>query len=179
MEKRKDKQTDGGVIDPQKEALTYQLELLKMEIENINEIIGRMDEITQTTKNWAIVTWAGSIGLALGEPTLRAYIVLTAVLPLLFWYIDAHWRRLQARSTFRVAKIREFLNDERLVKSFEQKKLVGFVVFDPTGQQYKGSDEYKKATSIQHTVRYAEVRVFYLVLVLISLSVGGLFFFFR
>jgi hypothetical protein len=178
MEKRKDKQTDEEVIAPRMEALTYQLELLKMEIEITNEIIGRMDEITQTTKNWAIVTWAGSIALALGEPTLRAYIALTAVLPLLFWYIDAYWRRLQARSIFRVAKIHEFSNDERLVKSFEQKKLVGFTVFDPTGRQYEGSDEYKKATSIQRTIRYPEVRVFYLVLVLISLGVG-VFFFFR
>ena len=179
MEKRKDKPIDAGGIDPQMEALTYQLELLKMEIETADGIIGRLDETTQTTKNWAIVTWTGSIALTLSEPTLRAYIALTAVLPLMFWYIDAYWRRLQARSIFRVAKIHEFLNDERLVKSFEQKKLVRFTVYDPTGRQYKGNDEYKKATSIQRTIRYPEISVFYLVLVLISLGVGALFFFLR
>ena len=177
MEKNKDKRTEEEAISPQMEALKYQLDLLKMEIETANEIIGRMDEITQTTKNWAIVTWAGSFALALREQTLRPYIVLTAVLPLLFWYIDAHWRHLQARSIFRLAKISEFLNDERLVKSFEQKHLVGFTVFDPTGRQYKGSDEYKKATSVRRTMRYVEIRVFYLVLALISLGVGALFFF--
>lgn len=35
----------------------FQLEILKKEIDSIKAIIARMDTITQTTKNWAIVTW--------------------------------------------------------------------------------------------------------------------------
>jgi len=53
-------------FDPQMESFKYQLELLKLEIQSINETIGRIDKITQEAKNWAIVTWAGSIAIALG-----------------------------------------------------------------------------------------------------------------
>ena len=38
------------------DALEYQLSILKHELETIAEIIGRIDRITQTMKNWSIVT---------------------------------------------------------------------------------------------------------------------------
>lgn len=50
--------------------------ILEKEIDTINDIIARMDGITQATKNWAIVTWAGSIALALSKPELLQYISL-------------------------------------------------------------------------------------------------------
>jgi len=83
------------------ESFKYQLDCLKSEIELIDRAIARFDGITQTTKNWAIVTWTGSIAIALGQVDLRKYIIFTAVLPLLFWFVDAWWRHLQKRSVFR------------------------------------------------------------------------------
>ncbi len=168
-------QSPDEVFDPQLESFKYQLEFLKLEIECINSTIARFDEITQTTKNWAIVTWASSIALGLGQPDLRKYTILTALLPLLFWNVDAWWRHLLRRSGFRVIKIREFLNDERLVKSFEQKKLVGFTVYDPTGRQHRGTEEYKKYTSVSSTFRFREVGLIYLGLFGISLVLGVFF----
>jgi hypothetical protein len=153
-------------------SLTYQLDLLKLEIETINAIIGRHDEITQTTKNWAVVTWAGGVGLCLQHQDLRVYLILTAIIPLLFWFIDAQWRRLQARSTFRVQKIREFLNDDRLTKSFAAGRLYDFVLFDPVGTQYRNTSEYRDRVSLKRTLRYAEVKVFYSVPMLISIVLG-------
>lgn len=170
-----DKKTTSAEMDlsdPHGESLKYQLDILKMELESIDRIIARMDEITQTTKNWAVVTWTGSIGIALGSPDLRKYIILTAILPLLFWYMDAQWRRLQSRSIFRVKKIHEFLNDVRLVKSFEQKKLDNFLVYDLTGQQYRGNPDFEKQTSIVGRLKYREVMVFYWMLSITSLVLG-------
>ena len=176
MEAQKDLKPEPALNGPETESLRYLLDLLKIEIQSIDQIIARMDGITQTTKNWAIITWAGSIAIALGQADLRNYIVLTAVLPFLFWYVDAYWRRLQARSIFRVRKINEFLNGERLVRSFEQKRLVGFTVFDPTGRQYNNLDEeYKKYTSIWRTLRFPEVSAFYLMMIFISLGLGVFF----
>ncbi|MGD0337476.1 MAG: hypothetical protein ABSB78_01665 [Bacteroidota bacterium] len=160
---------------PQKDSLTYLLDILKMEIESINAIIARMDEITQTTKNWAIVTWAGSVALALTESSLRAYISLTAVLPLIFWYIDGHWRHLQGRSIYRMNKIHEFLNSESFQQSFVQNRLIDFKVLDPIGRQYLSDINYKKAVSIRRTQMYASVIVFYFALVFISIGLGLLF----
>ncbi|NPV75440.1 MAG: hypothetical protein HPY59_03600 [Anaerolineae bacterium] len=163
--------------DPMLESLKYQLEILKTELESIDKTVARIDEITQTIKNWAIVTWAGVISLAVGQPELRKYIMITALLPLIFWYMDGYWRHLQRRSTFRAIKIREFLNDERLQKSFAQKKLVGFLIYDPIGHQYKDLPEYKKYIAARRTLNFAEVRNFYLGLIIISVILGVVFFY--
>jgi len=159
------------------ESLKFQLEILKSELQSIDQTVERIDEITQTTKNWAVVTWAGLISLAVGQPELRKFIAFTAILPFLFWYIDGHWRHLQRRSTFRAIKIKEFLNDERLQKSFEQKRLIDFIVYDPIGHQYKGLPEYKKHVSTWRALNFLEVRNFYLGLIGISIVLGIVFFF--
>jgi hypothetical protein len=176
MAKKKINPVTGIDSTPQGVSLTYLLDILKMEIESINNIIDRMDGITQTTKNWAIVTWAGSVALSLTESSLRAYISLTAILPLIFWYIDAHWRYLQWRSIYRLNKIHDFLNSESLQQSFVQNKLVDFKVLDPIGRQYSDDAEYKSAVSIRRTRKFATVRIFYLTLVFISLGLGLLFY---
>lgn len=157
---------------PQQGAFEFQLEILKMEIKTIDSIIGRMDEITQTTKNWAVLTWAGGLAAALGKEDLRKYIILTAILPFVFWYIDAQWRRLQRRSTYRAHKIREFLNSDALQKSFASSTLVDFTVHDPIGWQYRGTEEYGKWVTMRRTLQYKEIAGFYGSLVLISLILG-------
>jgi hypothetical protein len=161
--------------DPQLESLRFQLDILKSELQSIDQIVERIDEITQTTKNWAIVTWVGIISIAIGQPDLRRFIIFTAILPLLFWFIEGHWRHLQKRSSFRSIKIKEFLNDERLPKSFEQKRLVDFIVYDPVGRQYRGLPEYKKYISTWKTLNFLEVRNFYLGLSAISIMLGIVF----
>lgn len=164
--------------DPELDSFNYQLDILKLELHNLESIIGRIDEITQTTKNWAIITWAGIVTVAIGQPDLRKFIIFTSVLPLFFWLVDAHWRHLQRRSTFRVIKIGEFLNDGRLLKSFEQKRLVDFSVYDPVGAQYRRLPEYKRHVSTWRVMNFKTVRNFYLSLAVISLIIGTFFIFY-
>ena len=136
-----------------------------------------MDEITQTTKNWAILVWGGSILLVLGDPVLRGYLFFTAVSPLLFWYIDGRWRYLQRRSSFRSKKINQFLNDGRLIDSFRTGKLINFNVYDPIGSQYRAATdpEYTKYVSMKKALSYAEVIGFYGAFVLISIFLALIF----
>jgi hypothetical protein len=159
------------------ESFKYQLDCLKIEIDLIDRAIARFDQITQTTKNWAVVTWTGSIALVLGRAEIRKYIILTAVLPLLFWFIDAWWRLLQKRSILRQQKISEFLNDGRLGESFKQQRLIEFTVLDPVGRQYLDTQEYRSATRVGRTILYPEISLFYGGLAFISLAVGVLFLF--
>lgn len=158
--------------DAHKESFQYQMDLLKMEIQSIDTVIARMDEMAQASKNWAITIWTGSIAFTLSQPDLRKFVIISAVTPILFWYMDAYFRRLQTRSIFRVNKIREFLNSDKLVSSFEKNRLVDFIVYDTTGTQYKGGEEYKKFTSIRRTLNYPEVRDFYFILIFISTAIG-------
>lgn len=153
------------------ESLKYQLDILKDELEYIHSTIARMDEITQTTKNWAILVWGGSILLVLGDPALRGYLFFTALSPLLFWYIDGRWRYLQRRSSFRAMKINQFLNDGRLTDSFRAGKLINFTVYDPVGSQYRAANDpdYFQFASMKKALAFAEVIGFYGVLVVISI----------
>lgn len=157
-------------VNLQSESFNYQLEFLKLEFNSINQSIERIDQITQTTKNWAVLTWAGSIALAIGQGDLRRYILLTAVLPMLFWLIDAHWRRIQRSFIYRVQMISDFLNDSRLVESFQQRKLIDFTVLDPRGRQYKNTQEYKSFTRVIGTMWFREVAIFYSGLATISVA---------
>jgi hypothetical protein len=155
----------------------YQLGLITLEMEMIERTIARMDEITQSIKNWAIVTWAGSIAILLREPTLRRFIVLTIALPILFGYSDAIWRQLQKRSVFRQQKITKFLNEGDFSESCKQQKLTNFVVMDPVGRQYRNSKEFQDALRLKWIIRYPEIRYFYGGLIIISILLGALFWF--
>ena len=156
-----------------KKCLEFQLELLKDEIRTINEIIGRMDAITQATKNWSIVTWIGSIGFMLGNTEAKPFIAATAVLPLTFWIIDATWRRLQKRSVYRAKKITEFVNDGRLLASFEKLEIQNFTVLDPIGYSHKQEGEYRAYVTMRNTLLYREVWLIYWALAFISLILGA------
>ncbi len=155
--------------------LNYQLEFLMHEAASIQEIIKRMDELTQKCKDWTVLIWAGGVSLAISQEHLRRYIWLTGVVPLLFWLLDGWWRKIQRTCVFRSKKISEFLNGPDLVKSFEENRLVNFKVLDPRGDQYRDEEDYKDFTKISMTMRFMEVKLFYLGL--ISLSAGLEFFF--
>jgi hypothetical protein len=161
--------------DAGKESFQYQMELLKMEIEAIDNIVARLDGMAQATKNWTISIWTGSLYILLSQPELRKYILITAVSPFLFWSIDAMFRRLQRRSIYRAQKIKEFVNSPKLTESYENNQLIDFIVYDTTGTQYKGTKEYRAFISLSNTFRFPEVGVFYFVLIAISIILGAFF----
>ncbi len=166
--------TPEKTIQPASErTLEYQLEFLKLEFDSINDAISRIDETTQGTKNWAVIVWAGSLGISLGNLELRHYAGLTAMIPLLFWFIDGQWRRIQRSFIFRIQRISEFLNGPHLKESFVNQKLVGLEVLDPRGRKHRNTKEYKRFTSIIRTLRFREVGPFYLGLFAISIIVAA------
>lgn len=156
-----------------KECLKFQLDLLKGEIQSIDEIIARMDNITQTTKNWSIVTWVASIGFMLGNEDAKPFLAATAILPITFWIIDATWRRIQQRSIYRSQQIYEFVNDGRLLTAFEKLKIENFTVLDPTGLSHKKEEKYRSYVTLRSTLFYREVWLIYWTLALVSLILGA------
>jgi hypothetical protein len=165
----------GNAEKQDKDAFQFQLDFLKIEVEIIDKAIARLDEITQTTKNWAILIWSGSMAVALGQADLQPYIIYTAVIPLLFWTVDARWRFYLRGFIFRDDKIAEFLNGENLQESFKQRKIIGMSLFDPRGFQYRKTKEYKEKVNMWRSLKYPEVSTFYLGMSLMSLAVGLFF----
>jgi hypothetical protein len=89
-----------------------QMELLKAELTHIDGAIRQNDEITKSVKNWTIVTWTASVGLALKDPTLHSFIWLTAVIPTVFWVVDASFRKIQRSFISRIQQISQFVNSQ-------------------------------------------------------------------
>ena len=93
-------------------AFDYQFDLLKVELDLVDSTIRQHDEITKSIKNWAIVTWIASMGAALSNSDFHAYIWLVAGVALLFWIVDALFRRIQKTFIERSQEIAEYINSD-------------------------------------------------------------------
>lgn len=154
------------------ESFQYRLSILMKEIELTDKAIERIDGITQTIKNWAIITWAGSISIFLGNNELRKFLIFTAVLPFLFWISDVIWRRLQKRSVFRQRMISKFINSKEFEAAFQTKDFGSFYFLDPVGVNHRKEAEYRKALRWNTIFFYKEISYFYGGLMLVSFIAG-------
>lgn len=158
-------------INPLQQSFQFQLECLKLEVETINQTIERIDNTTNTFKSLSFTIWITIVSLVIAN-NYKSYILMTLLIPLAFWYLDARWRRLQRQFIFRSRKIAEFVNSPRLTESFTQNRLVDFNVMDPRGVQYKNNQEYQKFASIWQTARFRSVSTFYLIIIALTLIIG-------
>lgn len=150
----------------------YLLQILQLEIGIIDHAIARIDEMTKTHRNWAVMIWAGAIVIALGQPDLRKFIIFTAIIPLLFWIVHMRWLYSFLQFVYRENRISEFLNSEDFVISFKRRSLKNFKVLDPTGIQHKEEVEYKKQVNMRRAFKFKEIRIFYFGIFFISIIVG-------
>ena len=54
----------------------FKLDMVKDELKASNDIIARIDGITQALKNWTILIWAGGVSLTIAQPALQSYILV-------------------------------------------------------------------------------------------------------
>ena len=110
----------------ERRAFDVQLEMLKAELTHIDGAIRQHDEITKSVKNWAIVTWTASVGLALKDQNLHGFLWLTAVVPIVFWIVDGSFRRIQWSFISRVQQISEFVNSAKFKVAAENGEPMDF-----------------------------------------------------
>lgn len=152
--------------------LEYQLEILKLEIETVNAAIRQMDEITKNVKQWAIALWTAALGGALTTDDLRQYAGTTAAIPFLFWLVDTWHRRIQRKFIWRSIQISKFLNDGRLVQSFEENHIVDFDLFDPKSRLSKGKKDYEAFVAWDQVLLFRSLSILYGGMIIISFIVG-------
>lgn len=169
MKKTKDEKTN---------KLSFQLDILKQEIGTVDSSIRQMDDITKSVKNWSIVLWTVAIGGALTHQTYWKFVGFTCFIPLVFWFVDASFRRVQRKFIFRSIEIRKFLNSENLQKSFDQNNLIGFNLFDPASRLTleTGNIEllkrYNSFTKFSTVLFFRTVFILYLCLFVSSVIIG-------
>lgn len=131
----------------------HRWELLLKEMDQIHDTIKNLDDIIYKTKNFGFLFWGGSLYLIVehmdevSQDVKAALILLTALIPLLFWVIDYPWRKHLMQCSRRERHISHFLNSEafeRLVlegeKDIEGKR---FPFFDVVGWIYTTTADAK------------------------------------
>lgn len=154
-------------------ALEYQLDILKLEMSEIENVIGRLETYSQNARTFSIAFWAGALALMAEHTSLQPYIYLTAVIPLLFWIVDARWVRFTKGPIIRSQEIHNFLNGPHLHAALESGRLKDFTVFDVMGKQYRNTEEYRRRTSIWHILSYRTLYLHYGAMVVLSVVVSA------
>ena len=147
-----------------------QFELLKMELDHVNKAIAQQDEITKSIKNWSIVTWTASVGLAVSQPRLHHFLWLTAVIPFLFWFVDASFRRIQRSFIVRVKDIADHVNSESFRNSAATGAPIDFPLLQMRSRKkYEMSDwnNWRK-THLIGVMSFRSVSFLYLGLIIVS-----------
>ena len=118
------------------DSFEYKLDILKSEISTIQARIGAYDDLSFRVKGWAATLWAGLVGYALANAKM-AGIVATIPLMVVFWILDAFFKKYQQRVRARMGVIERFINcsgsenEPSLDRAFQHRQSVGFVVHDP------------------------------------------------
>lgn len=151
-----------------KTAFEYKLDILRWELDHIQSTIRKIDDFTKDTKNWTIIVWGVSLGTAIASDSLKHCIALTALFPLLFWFVDVRFRQVQRNFIYHLNRIRDFLNSDQFDQSFEQQTLIGFVILDPMAKISRGPD-FRTFVSMKRIMRWGDISWLYIGLALISL----------
>ena len=149
---------------------TYRLEILKKELDYIDSSVRKIDDIENSIKNWAILTWAGSLSIILTKLEFYPFLLLTAIPPLVFMFIDAHWRKIQRRFFYRQGQISDYLNSNKFESEYHAKNMK-FKILDPIARNAKDKPNFMRFISITKILKFPTVSWVYLGLSSISIFV--------
>lgn len=149
----------------------FQLDILKKELDLIDNTIGRLDEILLRNRNWGTTLWAGLIAIIvplIKDDFYKSFLILaSAVLPLLFWIIDIRWKIALLKCSDRQGAISRFLNSQDLWNSFKTNTITPLTLLDPTGENLIGKDRSK--SYFLKAILYKDTSIFYPIQILGSL----------
>jgi len=158
------------------DAFEFRLEILKKELDAIDSSVRKIDDIGNSTKNWAILTWTGSVAIILTKPQLYPYVIFTAIPPILFMFADAHWRKIQRRFFYRQGQISDFLNSKKLEEAYERQEL-SFRILDPIARNAKNRPDFERFISISKILTFPTVSLVYAGLSGVSIVLSLLLYF--
>lgn len=160
------------------EIFELQWELLKHEMEINKSSVEQMHEFGKSIKNWTILLWAASIGGALTQKGFSQYIIFISAIPVLLWFVEASYRKIQSKFLFRWDEMKDFVNSNKLSESKRMGYFVDFTLLDVLGTDTKAT-KYKKMTRLGRIMRYKSMYIFYGSLSLYTMIIWLLTFVFK
>jgi hypothetical protein len=156
----------------QNEATKYRLECLKQEISQIDGVIGRLETYSQNARNFAAVLWIGSLTILSGQDSLKPFVFATAIIPVLFWIIDARWIHLAKGPITKYQAISEFVNSGQLETAILSGSIEGFQVLDVMGRQHHSDQSYQRRTKMWRVLTYRTLYLYYGLMISISIMIA-------
>jgi hypothetical protein len=147
--------------------LQFQLNIFMKEIDLIDNTIGRLDELVLRNRNWGTTLWAGLVVVILQQELANNLLLVTVVIPLLFWLIDVQWKAALLTCSRRQAAISDFLNSPALQDSFEIGQVSSIKLLDPIGRDL--TLEKSKWHYLSEALLYKDTSIFYPVQIVGSL----------
>lgn len=158
------------------EAFQYRLDLLKLEVDLLDRSMERGETVSLNVKNFAVVVWAAMLTIFVGRQELHNYVVLTALVPIMFWGLDTWWTRLRIGPHVRKVNLYQFLNSTDLEQAFLNEDLSQVSVLDTLGTQYRESDLYKRWSDPYRIAKFKDLVILYGGMIVLSMILGWLFF---
>ena len=138
--------------------------------------IAQMHEFGKSVKNWTILLWSAAIGGALTNEAFSPYIIFILAIPLLLWFVETAYRKIQSKFLYRWEEIKDFVNGQDLAVSRQEGRFVNFKLLDLLGTNANDS-RYKKMTSWKKLIFYKSSFIFYGSLICFTVVIWILTFF--
>lgn len=115
-------------------------QILLKEIDLIHSNIKNLDDIIYKTKNFAILFWGGSLYLIVQHlksvPNVNALIILTAIIPVMFWAMHFRWQKHLSMCSQREQMLSFFINSPAFEEWLPGEGTVQFPLYDIPGWLY-------------------------------------------
>lgn len=135
-----------------KSKFEYQFELLKQEIDVLQNSIRSYDSMIMEVKKWAVTIYSGFLLIKLNNDNID-FIKYGIIGIFLFWLIDSILKSIQGRYIKRYSEIENYLNSERFNESVQEGNFSNIRVPD-ISNQFKVSLKFKIKDIIRHGFRF-------------------------
>lgn len=156
----------------------FKIEIIKQEIDLVNQKINHFDNLRHGTKQMAITLWLAAMGVGL-TAKIEAVILLAAFVPLPFWFFEAIYHAYQEGFASRFWAIRNFIRTGQfmspdgikvdLTENSDSIDFGAFPVPDYYGNLTLAPEAHKKRTNVLRNFLKIKMVLFYLPLCVAAL----------
>ena len=151
----------------------YKFELLKQEMETLQNGIRTYDSNLFTIKGWAVTIFSTAVYFSI-QARQPIYLMLGAMSVLLFWMIDAVFKAVQRIYILRYNKIEQYLQSPRFAQAVANHSFKDFIIPDVGSGFHLATKKYWPAI-LQAAISLPTVLLYVAMLVLIAgLAIGML-----
>lgn len=159
-----------------KSKLELQFDFLKEEYNNLQLNIRNYDNLLFIIKGWAITIYVGFIYFSIRESRFEL-IILSILLPLLFWVVDSIFKSFQARFILRSQLIEDYLKSAKFDKDIRREEIKGIPIPDMFAREIIGLGKEQKALTLKiHCAFYLHQIILYISMILCSFFISIIYF---